>query len=107
VVTLAGTHQRASRGRQEKGKRQDRDQRRGRGGRQRNEVLLSDGFADITLCDRKGAIYEGRKDGMNWIKEEMALVTNREKRQGRWRMRSRARMCSSAFRRRRWSPSTW
>ncbi|NLI52858.1 MAG: NAD-dependent malic enzyme [Clostridiales bacterium] len=46
------------------------------------KLLLSDGFADITLCDRKGAIYEGRKDGMNWIKEEMALVTNREKRQG-------------------------
>ncbi len=46
------------------------------------KLLLSDGFADVTLCDRKGAIYEGRKEGMNWIKEEMALVTNREKRQG-------------------------
>ncbi|MBQ7264064.1 MAG: NAD-dependent malic enzyme, partial [Synergistaceae bacterium] len=31
---------------------------------------------DITLCDRTGAIYEGRKEGMNWIKEEMAKVTN-------------------------------
>ncbi len=46
------------------------------------KLLLSDGFADVTLCDRKGAIYEGRKEGMNWIKEEMALVTNREKRTG-------------------------
>jgi malate dehydrogenase (oxaloacetate-decarboxylating) len=33
------------------------------------------------MCDRKGAIYEGR-DGLNWIKEEMAQVTNREKKAG-------------------------
>ena len=46
------------------------------------KLLLSDGFANVTLCDRKGAIYEGRTDGMNWIKNEMALITNREKRQG-------------------------
>ncbi|MDD4310908.1 MAG: NAD-dependent malic enzyme [Eubacteriales bacterium] len=46
------------------------------------KLLLSDGFSDVTLCDRKGAIYEGRKEGMNWIKEEMSLVTNREKRTG-------------------------
>ena len=46
------------------------------------KLLLSDGFSDVTLCDRKGAIYEGRKEGMNWIKEEMALITNREKRKG-------------------------
>ena len=46
------------------------------------KLLLSDGFAQITLCDRSGIIYEGRKEGMNGIKEEMALVTNREKRQG-------------------------
>ncbi|PKL01882.1 MAG: NAD-dependent malic enzyme, partial [Synergistetes bacterium HGW-Synergistetes-2] len=46
------------------------------------KLLLSDGFADVTLCDRAGIIYEGRKEGMNWIKEEMAQITNREKRQG-------------------------
>ena len=46
------------------------------------KLLLSDGFQDITLCDRKGAIYDGREEGMNKIKEEMALVTNREKRRG-------------------------
>lgn len=45
-------------------------------------LLLSDGYRDIILCDRNGAIYEGRKEGMNWIKEEMALVTNREKKSG-------------------------
>ncbi|MEN6637188.1 MAG: malic enzyme-like NAD(P)-binding protein [Clostridiaceae bacterium] len=46
------------------------------------KLLLSDGFTDVTLCDRAGIIYEGRKEGMNWIKEEMALITNREKRKG-------------------------
>ena len=33
------------------------------------------------MCDRKGAIYAGR-DGLNWIKEEMAQVTNLEKKSG-------------------------
>ena len=39
-------------------------------------LLLSAGVCDITLCDRAGAIYKGREKGMNWIKEEMAEVTN-------------------------------
>ena len=46
------------------------------------KLLLSDGFADITLCDRKGAIYEGRPEGMNAIKDEMAKITNRKKAKG-------------------------
>lgn len=46
------------------------------------KLLLSDGFKDITLCDRSGAIYKGRPNGMNWIKEEMAEVTNVARRQG-------------------------
>jgi malate dehydrogenase (oxaloacetate-decarboxylating) len=46
------------------------------------KLLLSDGFKDITLCDRTGAIYAGREKGMNPIKEEMALVTNKEKKTG-------------------------
>ncbi|MEY8389288.1 malic enzyme-like NAD(P)-binding protein [Oscillospiraceae bacterium 38-13] len=45
------------------------------------KLLLSAGFANVTMCDRKGAIYEGR-EGLNWIKEEMAQVTNREKKAG-------------------------
>lgn len=48
-------------------------------------LLLSDGFANVSLCDRTGAIYDGREQGMNPIKEEMAKVTNLEKRQGRLR----------------------
>ena len=45
-------------------------------------LLLTAGFKDITLCDRKGAIYEGRPDGMNPIKDEMAKVTNLAKKSG-------------------------
>lgn len=45
-------------------------------------LLLTAGFKDITLCDRKGAIYEGRPEGMNPIKEEMAKVTNLTKKSG-------------------------
>jgi len=40
------------------------------------KLLLSAGFANIVMTDRKGAIYEGR-EGLNWIKEEMSRVTNR------------------------------
>ncbi len=46
------------------------------------KLLLSDGVQNVTLCDRKGTVYEGRKEGMNWIKEEMALITNRERTTG-------------------------
>ena len=45
-------------------------------------LLLTAGFKDITLCDRKGAIYEGRPEGMNPIKDEMAKVTNLAKKSG-------------------------
>ena len=40
------------------------------------KLLLSAGFTNIVMTDRKGAIYEGR-EGLNWIKEEMSKVTNR------------------------------
>ncbi|WP_326975174.1 NAD(P)-dependent malic enzyme [Caproicibacter sp. BJN0012] len=42
-------------------------------------LLLSAGFRDITMCDRAGAIYKGREKGMNWIKEEMAGITNADR----------------------------
>ena len=45
------------------------------------KLLLSAGFKHITMCDRKGAIYAGR-EGLNWIKTEMAEVTNLERRAG-------------------------
>ena len=45
------------------------------------KLLLSAGFRDITMCDRKGAIYQGR-EGLNWIKTEMAEVTNLSRKTG-------------------------
>ncbi len=45
------------------------------------KLLLSAGFKHVIMCDRKGAIYEGR-EGLNWIKEEMSKVTNSEKKAG-------------------------
>ncbi len=45
------------------------------------KLLLSAGFKNVIMCDRKGAIYAGR-DGLNWVKEEMAQITNLEKKSG-------------------------
>lgn len=45
------------------------------------KLLLSAGFRDITMCDRKGAIYQGR-EGLNWIKAEMAEATNLSRKAG-------------------------
>ncbi len=39
------------------------------------KLLLSAGFKNIVMTDRSGAIFKGR-DRLNWIKEEMAEVTN-------------------------------
>ena len=46
------------------------------------KLLLSAGFKNIVMTDRRGIIYKGRKEGMNWIKEEMAEVTNLQREQG-------------------------
>ncbi len=40
------------------------------------KILLAAGVNDVILCDRLGAIYKGRKKGMNPVKEEMARLTN-------------------------------
>ena len=45
------------------------------------KLLLSAGFNNIVMTDRSGIIYEGR-EGLNWIKEEMSRVTNRNKETG-------------------------
>lgn len=46
------------------------------------KLLLMYGMKNITMCDRVGAIYEGRIEGMNERKEEMAKITNFKKVQG-------------------------
>ena len=46
------------------------------------KLLLSAGFENVIMTDRTGIIYKGREKGMNWIKEEMAELTNKEGMQG-------------------------
>ncbi|MFD1707943.1 NADP-dependent malic enzyme [Siminovitchia sediminis] len=46
------------------------------------KLLQSYGVRDIIMCDSKGAIYEGRTEGMNDVKAEVAKFTNRERLDG-------------------------
>ncbi|WP_042345375.1 NAD(P)-dependent malic enzyme [Bacillus massiliigorillae] len=43
------------------------------------KLLFTYGVRDVIMCDSKGAIYEGRKEGMNEIKEKISKITNRNK----------------------------
>ena len=45
-------------------------------------LLLSAGVKNITLCDRDGAIFEGRRNNMNEAKEELSKLTNLDKSEG-------------------------
>ena len=46
------------------------------------KLLISAGAVDVTLCDRSGAIYNGRQEHMNPAKQEIAELTNSQRRQG-------------------------
>ncbi|OEU68375.1 MAG: malate dehydrogenase [Desulfobacterales bacterium PC51MH44] len=46
------------------------------------KLLIQAGARHITVCDTKGAIYKGRTKGMNFIKKELANITNPEKQKG-------------------------
>ncbi len=46
------------------------------------KLLITAGAYDVTLCDRSGAIFNGRTDHMNPAKQEIAELTNPKKRQG-------------------------
>jgi malate dehydrogenase (oxaloacetate-decarboxylating) len=48
-----------------------------------SKLLLDYGFKSIILCDTKGAIYDGREEGMNFAKEEIAKLTNKTKERGK------------------------
>lgn len=45
------------------------------------KLLMKMGLKDVVLCDRQGAIYEGR-NGLNDIKRQMATITNLDKKKG-------------------------
>ncbi len=47
------------------------------------KLLITAGAVDVTLCDRSGAIWNGRAEHMNPAKQEIAEITNPGKRQGR------------------------
>ena len=47
------------------------------------KLLITAGAGDVTLCDRSGAIWNGRAEHMNPAKQEIAEITNPGKRQGR------------------------
>lgn len=42
------------------------------------KLLISKGLKNVIMCDRKGAIYEGR-EGLNDAKKEIAAITNKDK----------------------------
>lgn len=46
------------------------------------KLLKNMGCKEFIVCDSKGAIYEGRAEGMNDLKHDLALMTNREKKHG-------------------------
>jgi len=46
------------------------------------KLLLNMGATNIVMCDTKGAIFEGRQEGMNPIKESVSKLTNKDKQQG-------------------------
>lgn len=45
-------------------------------------LLYSFGVKEMVMCDSRGAIYEGRPNGMNPIKEKVSQFTNQKKVQG-------------------------
>ncbi|SDN05386.1 NAD(P)-dependent malic enzyme [Sediminibacillus halophilus] len=47
------------------------------------KLLHSLGVRDIIMCDSKGAIFEGRNYGMNGVKDEIAKITNKERKEGK------------------------
>ncbi|MEM1502385.1 malic enzyme-like NAD(P)-binding protein [Domibacillus sp. 8LH] len=46
------------------------------------KLLKGYGVQNIIMCDSRGSIYEGRPEGMNPVKDEVAKFTNREKKAG-------------------------
>jgi len=93
----AGRADQRAEGRQEApAGRADRDHRRRRSGIATAKLLMKEGAKHIVGCDRAGAIYQGRTENMNSMKEWFAKHTNPRKIRGRRARRSRAPTSSSA-----------
>jgi malate dehydrogenase (oxaloacetate-decarboxylating) len=48
-----------------------------------SELILQSGVKNLILCDTKGAIYQGRQEGMNPFKEAISHKTNPNKEKGK------------------------
>ena len=48
-----------------------------------SSLLIHYGYKNFIVCDTKGAIYKGRKEGMNPFKEKIAEITNKDCIQGK------------------------
>ena len=46
-------------------------------------LLIGYGYKNFIVCDTKGAIYKGRKEGMNPFKEKLAEITNKNCEKGK------------------------
>lgn len=46
------------------------------------KLLISRGLKDVVLCDRRGAVYKGRGQNMNPVKNEIAEITNQQGKKG-------------------------
>ncbi len=66
-----------------------------------SKIIMTPGVRNVIGCDQTGAIYEGRTENMNWVKDHYSRITNPDGRARHGaRRRSRARTSSSASRRR-------
>src|SRR3954462_6738578 len=41
-----------------------------------SKIILSAGVRNVSGCDQHGAIYEGRAEHMNWVKDHYSRITN-------------------------------
>jgi malate dehydrogenase (oxaloacetate-decarboxylating) len=46
------------------------------------KIVMAAGVGNIVGCDQSGAIYEGRRENMNWVKDWYARNTNQNKETG-------------------------
>ncbi|HEY0429317.1 MAG TPA: malic enzyme-like NAD(P)-binding protein [Pyrinomonadaceae bacterium] len=46
------------------------------------KIVMAAGVKNIVGCDQTGAIYEGRSENMNWVKDWYARNTNQDKEKG-------------------------
>ena len=47
-----------------------------------SKIVMAAGVKNIVGCDQTGAIYAGRTENMNWVKDWYARNTNAEKEKG-------------------------